>query len=142
MLPVICSVISIRLAESSAVLWPWETAVFSPQPARRGIRSAKIIEKDLVMARTKMEDRGWWMEKRFVAIVHPPSSILVFYLPAHAHFVAHGNFRPAAFASDVSQAEGEVIIRRAAVDDVHHLALEREIRLDAIGGRRAGGAAD
>src|SRR6266576_3170665 len=75
------------------------------------------------------------------AILHLPSSILVYELPAHAHFVAQGDLGSAACASDVGQTEGEVIVRGAAVHDVHHLALEREIRLDAVGGRRAGCAA-
>src|SRR5712691_5508169 len=85
-----------------------------------------------------MDDREWRMEMKLSlpsSIFHPPSSSLK--LPADADFVAERNFSAAAFVSDVRQAEGEVIVRGAAVDDVHHLALEREIRLDAVGGRRA-----
>jgi hypothetical protein len=60
------SVISMRLAESRAVDWPWETAVLLPaQPVRRVRR--RVVRSVLFMGRIrgrKIEDGGWRMEGR------------------------------------------------------------------------------
>src|SRR5215217_1822745 len=55
---------------------------------------------------------------------------------ADADFVAHRDFRAAAVAADVGEAEGEEVVVGAAVGEVHDLALEGEVRLDAVRGRR------
>src|SRR5689334_21330090 len=53
-----------------------------------------------------------------------------------ADFVAEGDLGAAAVAADVREAEGEEVVVGAAVGEVHDLALEREVGLDAVCGRR------